>query len=157
MDDSRNYSLGTFLCNTIYNRFNRIFRWFSILLFIRMKKILETTLHYMFFCHKRPDRSFFYNGKQFPICARCTGILLGYFIGIFYIIISSYHNYFIDIFLILPLIIDGTGQYYKKWESTNFRRFITGILAGISTIFLLRMAGIYGYNHGKYIGNILWN
>lgn len=28
-------------------------------------------------CHQRPDRSFFINGHQFPVCARCTGVLIG--------------------------------------------------------------------------------
>ncbi|MEI3349189.1 MAG: DUF2085 domain-containing protein [Dysosmobacter sp.] len=28
-------------------------------------------------CHQRPDRSFFFHGKQFPVCARCTGVFLG--------------------------------------------------------------------------------
>src|SRR4051812_167741 len=27
-------------------------------------------------CHQRPDRSFFWQGHQFPVCARCTGIYL---------------------------------------------------------------------------------
>lgn len=27
----------------------------------------------IFGCHRRPERSFFYKGRQFPICARCTG------------------------------------------------------------------------------------
>lgn len=33
-------------------------------------------------CHQRPDRSFFYKGYQFPVCARCTGLFVGYFVGI---------------------------------------------------------------------------
>ena len=27
-------------------------------------------------CHQRPDRSFFWDGHQLPICARCTGLYL---------------------------------------------------------------------------------
>ena len=30
-----------------------------------------------FGCHCRADRSFFWKGKQLPICARCTGELVG--------------------------------------------------------------------------------
>ena len=33
-------------------------------------------------CHQREDRSFKFNGWQFPICSRCTGILTGQIIGI---------------------------------------------------------------------------
>ena len=28
-------------------------------------------------CHQLPDRSFFLNGRQLPVCARCTGLYLG--------------------------------------------------------------------------------
>ena len=28
-------------------------------------------------CHQMPERSFFYKGKQFPVCARCTGVIIG--------------------------------------------------------------------------------
>jgi len=27
-------------------------------------------------CHQRPDRSFFWDGHQLPVCARCTGLYL---------------------------------------------------------------------------------
>ena len=27
-------------------------------------------------CHQRPDRSFFVDGAQLPVCARCTGLYL---------------------------------------------------------------------------------
>ncbi|RGF93239.1 DUF2085 domain-containing protein [Ruminococcus sp. AM54-1NS] len=33
-------------------------------------------------CHQRPDRSFFFHGWQFPVCARCTGVLAGQLVGI---------------------------------------------------------------------------
>jgi uncharacterized membrane protein len=27
-------------------------------------------------CHQKPERSFFLDGHQFPVCARCTGLYL---------------------------------------------------------------------------------
>ena len=27
-------------------------------------------------CHQMPERSFFINGFQFPVCARCTGVII---------------------------------------------------------------------------------
>jgi uncharacterized membrane protein len=30
-----------------------------------------------FICHQRSERSFFFHGHQFAVCARCTGIYLG--------------------------------------------------------------------------------
>jgi uncharacterized membrane protein len=33
-------------------------------------------------CHQRPERSFFWGGHQFPVCARCTGLYLSSAIGL---------------------------------------------------------------------------
>ena len=33
-------------------------------------------------CHQKPERSFFINGYQFPVCARCTGVMIGYLLAI---------------------------------------------------------------------------
>ena len=81
-------------------------------------------------CHRMPSRSFFYKKKQFPVCARCTGIYLGFFVMIpllwFYQI-----GMILSAILILPTLIDGLTQAYLNRESTNFLRFSTGVLAGI--------------------------
>jgi uncharacterized membrane protein len=33
-------------------------------------------------CHQLPDRSFFIDGRQLPVCARCTGLYLGGLFGL---------------------------------------------------------------------------
>ena len=33
-------------------------------------------------CHQRPERSFFLDGHQLPVCARCTGLYLSGAVGI---------------------------------------------------------------------------
>jgi uncharacterized membrane protein len=33
-------------------------------------------------CHQRPERSFFLDDHQFPVCARCTGLYLSGAVGI---------------------------------------------------------------------------
>jgi uncharacterized membrane protein len=33
-------------------------------------------------CHQRPDRSFFVDGHQLPVCARCTGLYLSAALGL---------------------------------------------------------------------------
>ena len=33
-------------------------------------------------CHQRPERSFFLDGHQLPVCARCTGLYLSGAIGL---------------------------------------------------------------------------
>lgn len=108
----------------------------------------QKILKYMFFCHRLPERSFFFNGHQFPLCARCTGILVGYLLGISYIILFKNIHIIMESLLITPLLIDGTGQYLGYFKSTNTRRLLTGILAGISTICLFKLAVILGFQSG---------
>ncbi len=116
---------------------------------------MNTILKYLFFCHRIPERSFFYKGKQFPICARCTGILVGYFLAIALIIIHTEINFLWSVIFLIPLVIDGFGQLYNKWVSNNPRRFVTGILAGISTIMIIKNLAQLGFVHGEYIGRYL--
>ena len=88
-------------------------------------------------CHQMPERSFFIKGYQFPICARCTGILIGYITSPALIYFGLLPNIFGCVILLLPMIIDGTIQYCTNYNSNNFKRFITGLLSGfgfISTI-----------------------
>lgn len=102
-----------------------------------------------FGCHSRKDRSFHFNGKQFPICARCTGELLGilFSISIFYFYSP---NLLTNIFLMIPMLLDGFLQLATKYESTNSKRLLTGILFGYALCNLLIMSIIYtwtlGYN-----------
>lgn len=53
----------------------------------------------------------------------------------------------------LPLLIDGTLQYFGYFQSTNIRRLLTGILAGISTICLFRLACVLGFQSGTWFYN----
>ena len=89
-------------------------------------------------CHQIPARSFSAYGYQFPLCARCTGILAGE-IAVIFILIAGYRiSVIATISWMLPLIIDGSLQLlYVKYESTNLRRFITGALFGMGIGFLL--------------------
>lgn len=84
-------------------------------------------------CHQRPDRSFFFRGRQFPVCARCTGVLVGEILAIglrFFI----KPQFMICVDFTLILLIDWMIQHFKIKESTNFRRLITGILGGFGLL-----------------------
>lgn len=93
-------------------------------------------LQLFFGCHARPDRSFFFRGHQFPICARCTGELIGILAGIPIAIIWGYPRFYIVVLMIMPLVLDGSIQRLTSYESTNLRRLITGTLFGVALIFL---------------------
>ena len=80
-------------------------------------------------CHQMPDRSFNIKGYQFPVCARCTGVLIGN--------IASYAMFFIYA-PPFQFCLMGCAVMYADWliqhldirESTNIRRLITGTIGG---------------------------
>ena len=63
--------------NILYYYYMKIIKKFLILFFID-----NPYLYYITKCHQIPERSFFINNRQFNICARCTGIITGFFFGI---------------------------------------------------------------------------
>lgn len=92
-------------------------------------------------CNLNPEHGFCIMGFYFPLCIRCTGVLLGIIIGsLMYFTLFANKKYTINIHLtffalLLPMILDGTIQYVFDLESTNFRRILTGLLFGIGGSF----------------------
>lgn len=80
-------------------------------------------------CHQRADRSLYFHGFQFPICARCTGILIGYISALLFMQLL-HPSYGMCVLLNVPMFIDGMTQYKKYRESKQIIRVITGILGG---------------------------
>lgn len=103
----------------------------------------------IFGCHCRDDRSFHYHGKKFPICARCTGELIG-------ILVCCAYSFFrlpsagTALLLLLPLIIDGFVQLKTTYESTNPRRAVTGFLFGYGLCALFLISSIYAFQLGYH-------
>jgi uncharacterized membrane protein len=93
------------------------------------------------FCHQMPERSFHFKGRQFPVCARCTGVFLGYLaLPIFCLELVTPTIPFIIIFS-APLILDSVSQALGKRESNNALRLITGFLFGVSQVALIVLIG----------------
>jgi uncharacterized membrane protein len=88
-------------------------------------------------CHQQEARSLFFNGNEMPFCTRCTAIWLGLAIGLGFMVlyIINLDERFLILILVslVPIGIDGVGQLFGFWESTNVIRFITGLLAGGTT------------------------
>ena len=86
-------------------------------------------------CHQKADRSFFLNGNEMPFCSRCTAIWIGLAVGLGFMVlyvIELNEKFLVAIILsLIPIGVDGIGQLFGFWESTNFIRLITGLLAGI--------------------------
>lgn len=103
----------------------------------------------IFGCHCREDRSFHYKGVKFPLCARCTGELAGIIGGmvIYTVFRLAWYGY---LMLMIPLIIDGFIQLKTQYQSTNTRRFITGVLFGYGLVSIFLLSSIYVYDLGHY-------
>ena len=100
----------------------------------------ERAMHFCrkaFRCHQLSDRSFFFRGVQFPLCARCTGIVLGFFLLAPLVSIFTRGNMFVSLGLILLMCLDGLLQLWHVLPSTNLRRVLTGIGAGYGLFSIL--------------------
>jgi len=80
-------------------------------------------------CHQLPERSFYIRKKQMPVCARCFGVSIGYFLSLISALFIK-HNLGLMILLCLPLLIDWSIQEMFHCESNNIRRLLTGVLCG---------------------------
>lgn len=96
-----------------------------------------------YICHRKPERSFFIRGRQFPVCARCTGFYAGL---IAYLVVRHFYTHSYDlntllmsVILMIPAAADGVTQYFSGRESTNGLRFITGFIGGVGLIIFLKI------------------
>jgi uncharacterized membrane protein len=96
-------------------------------------------------CHRLPHRSFFYKGKQFPVCARCTGTYIGFLSMPLFVFDVIYLSWLWTMIFILPTVIDGLTQAFMNRESNNVLRLITGFTYGVG---LMSLASLIG----KWIG-----
>lgn len=94
-------------------------------------------------CHQKPERSFVICGYQFPLCARCTGVLVGYFCAFAFLAFKFIMPTPVCVLLLFPLIIDGSVQMFFSIMSNNIRRFVTGLIFGIGLIQLVANILIY--------------
>jgi uncharacterized membrane protein len=87
-------------------------------------------------CHQMPERSFFYKGYQFPVCARCTGVILGELITLILLLCSVKIDFTVAVALLIPMGIDWGLQFLKILESNNIKRLITGTLGGFGLTYI---------------------
>ena len=100
-------------------------------------------------CHQRADRSFFWRGFQFPVCARCTGVVLSYLASIpLYVTFGG--SYYICVIAMAIMLFDWLIQHVGIRESTNLRRLLTGICGGygIMTMQLLILVSVIRWVSG---------
>ena len=97
-------------------------------------------------CHQLPERSIFIDGKQLPVCARDTGIYIGSFISLLFILISKRRKTnaipvtYISVtfvFFMLLMAVDAVSSYLGFRDTANSIRLLTGLLVGISLPFFI--------------------
>lgn len=102
-------------------------------------------------CHQMPERSFFYKGYQFPVCARCTGVILASIISII-IFIKKKLPVRLCIGMSAVMLTDWLVQYTGIQESNNNRRFITGMIGGFG--YMTLHLHLYKFIFDKIKGSI---
>jgi uncharacterized membrane protein len=95
-------------------------------------------------CHQRPERSFFLDGHQFPVCARCTGLYVSAAIGLVswfgWKLAQRWRPFSIDPRTALQLLTIAalpTGLSVATgaigwWDGSNITRALIAIPFGIS-------------------------
>lgn len=99
-------------------------------------------------CHQMPERSFFYKGKQFPVCARCTGAFAGHFLAVILFIFGKQLPFKYCCLLLSIMGADWGIQEAGLLPSTNIRRLVTGFCGGLG------LFSIYGLILRKIVGKI---
>ncbi len=99
-------------------------------------------------CHQLPERSFFYKGKQFPVCARCTGVSIGQLLSIIVNIRFGTRSLMFSTLALSCMGADWLIQEAGIKESTNRRRLLTGMLGGFGLfnlyfIFLRKLYSVF--------------
>lgn len=81
-------------------------------------------------CHQMPGRSFFWRGYQFPVCARCTGVIAGELAMIVLLVLGVRVSFWGAVALLAPMGLDWGLQFLGILPSTNVRRLFSGLLGG---------------------------
>lgn len=102
-------------------------------------------------CHCKKERSFHYKGKQFPVCARCTGELFGMLAALLTCFFWQ-PPLVASILLMLPMVADGLVQQLTAYESNNIKRVVTGFLFGYGLIMFVVITLIATFRFGVRLG-----
>ena len=94
-------------------------------------------------CHQLPERSFSAGSLVLPVCARCEGIYVGFFISAIFLFLmfkrkeSDLPRIYIVVILcvfIISTVIDGGLSYLGLVKTNNIFRYLTGFLSGAGSI-----------------------
>ena len=101
-------------------------------------------------CHQMPERSFFIKGYQFPVCARCTGVIISALLATV-VYTKKKIPKTVCVSLSGVMLLDWGLQYLNIKESTNKRRFLTGLVGGFGYTTLHLYFYTYVYKKIRFI------
>lgn len=105
-------------------------------------------------CHQIPARSFFADPLKIPVCARCEGIYVGFFITAIILFImfrkkesdlAPVYVLVIMVLFVLSTVVDGSLSYFFGFATNNILRFTTGYLAGSAAMTVIYPVFNYQY------------
>ncbi len=109
-------------------------QWFSFAVYEAFRHV----------CHQTPERSFYIAGYPLAVCARCTGLYVGFAAAVaFYPVMTSLKRTHAPerkwLFIAAaPLAIDFVLGFFGIWENSHTSRLLTGALLGaVSAFFIL--------------------
>lgn len=102
-------------------------------------------------CHQIPSHSFSIGNSSFPLCARCTGLYLGAFIGLVILIplgrksgIPSRPVILLMLLFVIAWLVDGANSFFSDllnqvilYPPNNTLRLLTGFGMGFSVAITL--------------------
>lgn len=118
-------------------------------------------------CHQLADRSFFGGGLQVPVCARDTGIYVGFLIGLIALWLAHRGRRPSEmppwpVMLLLGafigvMVIDGATSYAGLRTTTNDIRLLTGLTSGFAlaalTLPLLNSQAWRRFDNDRVLGS----
>ena len=95
------------------------------------------------FCHQIPARSFYFEGHPLAVCARCSGLYIGFAVGaLLYPLVRSLRRSDAParawlIAAALPTATDFALGFSGIWANTHLSRSVTGALLGAVVAFFV--------------------
>lgn len=87
------------------------------------------------FCHQMPERSWILLAVQFPLCIRCSALLLGGVLATGYLFTRTRTpSVWLAGLMTLPLLVDVAAQLVGPYEGNNWVRFATGLSFGFFSL-----------------------
>ena len=107
-------------------------------------------------CHQIPERSFGANALIMPVCSRCEGIYVGFFVSaiILFLLFKKKENELPPLYILITMIVfvfstilEGAFGLFSIFQTNNISRFVTGYLAGSAAMVII--FPIFNYQYYK--------